>query len=294
MTRKFIYDHQFSLFDGLRYYFLKTYSAEKLHKIFIRILQKNIEFVTINNHFKNRVVTKMNSYLNNYRNKPKKLMITDKDIESAQRIKKDSVTVESKKTFVFLEPLWENVKKCMPEQGKHYDITFNNPYMEKIITIHSDWECSFVQTNELETNYKQIIFKKGDDTLVVDKEELCYFKKYVGRQFNMDEEIKEEVKEKEDNVNSPKHYKTDVGFECIECIQLTLSPEEFKGYLLGNAFKYIWRYKMKKNPQEDLKKANWYLNYYQNTFGSDDKNYNILEMTLHCLPEYDYELDRNS
>jgi hypothetical protein len=37
-----------------------------------------------------------------------------------------------------------------------------------------------------------------------------------------------------------------------------LTHAEFIGYLRGNVFKYLWRYK-DKNGIEDLRKANWYL-----------------------------------
>lgn len=60
-----------------------------------------------------------------------------------------------------------------------------------------------------------------------------------------------------DPVNSPAHYTTGK-VECIDAIESALSPEEFKGYLRGNAIKYLWRYRHK-GGLEDLKKANWYL-----------------------------------
>ena len=78
-------------------------------------------------------------------------------------------------------------------------------------------------------------------------------------------------------VNSPGHYKrgadplvitvraalTDNGdidplnLECFEAMLSMLSPEEMRGYLRGNSFKYRWRYRYKNNI-EDLKKAEWY------------------------------------
>jgi len=61
-----------------------------------------------------------------------------------------------------------------------------------------------------------------------------------------------------DSVNYPTHY-TNGDIECIDAIQATMSSEEFKGYLKGNVLKYIWRYRDKNNPSEDLKKAEWYL-----------------------------------
>lgn len=67
-----------------------------------------------------------------------------------------------------------------------------------------------------------------------------------------------EIVETVDNVNHPAHY-TQGGIECIDAIQASMSVEEFKGYLKGNALKYIWRYENKNNPVEDLQKAMWYL-----------------------------------
>lgn len=65
------------------------------------------------------------------------------------------------------------------------------------------------------------------------------------------------LKLKSDPVNSPSHY-TQGGIECIEAIKASMTHEEFCGYLKGCAIKYLWRYKHKGKPVEDLKKAAWY------------------------------------
>jgi len=62
----------------------------------------------------------------------------------------------------------------------------------------------------------------------------------------------------DDPVNSPAHYNTK-GVEAITAIEASMSDEEFQGYCKGNAMKYLWRYKYKGKPVEDLKKAQWYL-----------------------------------
>jgi hypothetical protein len=46
--------------------------------------------------------------------------------------------------------------------------------------------------------------------------------------------------------------------ECIEAIEAMLNKEEYIGYLRGNALKYRWRFRYKKKPFEDLRKARWY------------------------------------
>ena len=60
-----------------------------------------------------------------------------------------------------------------------------------------------------------------------------------------------------DNVSHPSHY-TAGGIECIQAIKASMSPEEYQGYLKGNALKYLWRFRHK-NGVEDLRKAQIYV-----------------------------------
>ena len=67
------------------------------------------------------------------------------------------------------------------------------------------------------------------------------------------------AEEEEDMVGAPKHYNSG-NIECIEAIEESMSSVAFKGYLKGNAMKYLWRYDYKGKQVEDLQKAGWYLN----------------------------------
>ena len=58
-------------------------------------------------------------------------------------------------------------------------------------------------------------------------------------------------------VDNPPHYNNG-SIECIEAIEAMLNKEEYIGYLRGNALKYRWRFRYKKKPFEDLRKARWY------------------------------------
>lgn len=61
-----------------------------------------------------------------------------------------------------------------------------------------------------------------------------------------------------DPVNHPAHYQGAV--ECIDAIAVAV--EDLQGMdavLTGNAIKYLWRWRKKGKPLEDLKKARWYL-----------------------------------
>lgn len=62
-----------------------------------------------------------------------------------------------------------------------------------------------------------------------------------------------------DLVNSPPHYTTGQ-YEVIDILQDKLSKEEFKGFLKGNVLKYLFRSDKKGNEQQDIEKAQWYLN----------------------------------
>lgn len=63
-----------------------------------------------------------------------------------------------------------------------------------------------------------------------------------------------------DSVKHPAHY-TDGKIECIEAIKESMPKEEYRGYLKGQVMKYIWRYKHKGKPLEDLRKAQQYLDW---------------------------------
>ena len=63
---------------------------------------------------------------------------------------------------------------------------------------------------------------------------------------------------KADVVNHPDHYNNG-NIECIEYLKDNMSWEGFAGYLEGNCKKYLHRWRYKKKPLEDLKKAAWYL-----------------------------------
>lgn len=76
-----------------------------------------------------------------------------------------------------------------------------------------------------------------------------------------------------DLVNHPQHYTAHPS--CVETIDITRNLQ----FDLGNAWKYLMRFRYKGNPIEDLKKAVWYLNdYVKNQLGK----YNMsIEQSTH-------------
>lgn len=61
-----------------------------------------------------------------------------------------------------------------------------------------------------------------------------------------------------DQINHPAHYNTGK-IEVIDYIVDKLTKDQFEGYCVGNAMKYVSRYQHK-GGMNDLKKAVWYLN----------------------------------
>ena len=72
-----------------------------------------------------------------------------------------------------------------------------------------------------------------------------------------------------DPVNCPSHYTTG-SIEFIDYIQEKLTPEEFRGYIKGNVIKYLTR-EQHKNGDEDIRKAQWYLNRLADTLKKSDE-----------------------
>lgn len=60
-----------------------------------------------------------------------------------------------------------------------------------------------------------------------------------------------------EKVNHPDHYGGDTPYEVIKVLEAWFTPEEFIGFLKGNAIKYMARHR-DKGGAEDLQKAAWY------------------------------------
>lgn len=63
----------------------------------------------------------------------------------------------------------------------------------------------------------------------------------------------------EDVVNTPSHYSAG-NIECVEYLKDNMPWDAYLGGLEWNVKKYLHRWRYKKHPVEDLKKAQWYLN----------------------------------
>jgi hypothetical protein len=67
------------------------------------------------------------------------------------------------------------------------------------------------------------------------------------------------MEREEEAITSPAHYKVCEGLEVVDMIRAVLTPEQFRGYCLGNLIKYRMRAgKKTMSPMEDLGKAHVY------------------------------------
>ena len=73
------------------------------------------------------------------------------------------------------------------------------------------------------------------------------------------------------DVKHQEHY-TAQAVQAIEYMEITMTAEQYEGYLLGNVIKYISRYRHK-NALDDLRKAKvymgWLVDHVADTAGND-------------------------
>ena len=102
-----------------------------------------------------------------------------------------------------------------------------------------------------------------EDVAIVDKVDNTGFVVVMPPAMSLDGVRKRfECKTVSESVNHPDHYQSESGIECIDAI--AAATEELKGIEAvdtGQVIKYIWRWKKKANPVEDLEKARWYLDH---------------------------------
>lgn len=72
----------------------------------------------------------------------------------------------------------------------------------------------------------------------------------------------EKVDEPKEMVDHPSHYNQG-DMECIDEMELIFGVEAVMDFCVCNAWKYRARAAYKGNPEEDMAKANWYLNKYK-------------------------------
>ena len=105
------------------------------------------------------------------------------------------------------------------------------------------------------------------------------------------ETMEKEEQNKQDKIN-PAHYKERTSIECIDAMIMTFGTKRTAEYCVQNAYKYVWRYKYK-NRLEDLKKAEWYLDKFEDLAvlcetelvidGTVERRYKEISVTLKQL-----------
>ena len=97
-------------------------------------------------------------------------------------------------------------------------------------------------------------------------EEYMYREEEEAQDLSIEEEIREC-----DAVNHPSHYDSlsaKYSIECIDAMVAAFGEEAVADFCVCNAFKYLWRCSSK-GKNQDIKKAQWYLNKYLELGGCD-------------------------
>jgi len=66
------------------------------------------------------------------------------------------------------------------------------------------------------------------------------------------------------------NYYDEGGIETIDIIKAKLTPEQFRGYLLGNALKYQCRMNYKGTTERDAEKAAYYTKWLSDEIGGEE------------------------
>ena len=86
-----------------------------------------------------------------------------------------------------------------------------------------------------------------------------------------------EMEREHEAITSPDHYKVCEGLEVVDMIRAVLTPEQFKGYCIGNMIKYRMRAgKKTMSPLEDLGKAHVYQTWLKEMEGGEVSRFNKL------------------
>jgi len=80
----------------------------------------------------------------------------------------------------------------------------------------------------------------------------------------------ERIEAEHEAITSPDYYKVAEGLEVVDMIRAVLTPQQFRGYCLGNVIKYRMRAgKKTMSPIEDLGKAHVYEEWLQELEGRE-------------------------
>lgn len=180
---------------------------------------------------------------------------------------------EQKKVFVF--PEW--AKWIARDADGALWVYENEPYRN---IIHSTWEAETGDAKRVPENAYTISEISWEDKpmpinlyahafTAIDPDDMPddVIESLVSAAFEQPDDsnrsIYTPVTETVDNVNHPQHYKHGE-IETLDIIRMSLTPEEFQGFLKGNVLKYQLRAPFKhETPDEDYKKAKYYYDEYR-------------------------------
>lgn len=148
-------------------------------------------------------------------------------------------------------------RKQVIELLEHYaDLNGKNVYEFNIYNdIQLDGVVSMLQTDTLNAMSTFLSIGNYSNAEIIEK-------------LRMEDEINSITTE--DAVKRPSHYMLEDGTEVKNHIRSILGDEGFKSWAIGNAIKYVSRYKDKGKPVQDLKKAQENIQMVVDVLGEQD------------------------
>jgi hypothetical protein len=161
-------------------------------------------------------------------------------------------------------------KKGIAAIAKHFNISEkqaeNQIYLQKIRReIDADKAIKQQEVSEEikpveqeEETMQYLVGNNIDQPLPIDTQEFPDITEVAENLSRQVDDVIKNIPKLSEAVNHPTHYTTG-RIEVIDYLLDKLTPEMFEGFCIGNALKYLSRYRLK-GGMEDLKKAQWYLN----------------------------------
>lgn len=73
------------------------------------------------------------------------------------------------------------------------------------------------------------------------------------------------------DIDHPGRYGGDTPYECIKVLKEWLGEDEYRGFLRGNAIKYLCRLGKKDECVKELEKAKWYIDKLKESYMEEKK-----------------------
>lgn len=145
------------------------------------------------------------------------------------------------------------VTLCEEDVVRYHDFTDIDDFEDWLKTASAE----IVNEHKVSPTFLMQTLQSGGVLVCIEKPKK---EKRMGKEKENIWKLEDEKETKQETVRHPKHYQT-CNIECFDLMKLIFGQETTNSFCLMNAFKYIYRFR-EKGGEEDLKKAEQYLDFY--------------------------------